>query len=107
MQKWTKGKAKEKVDHAVFVDKATHEKLITGIPKIGKHVSVSQVIEKYKVVGSIARMVLKQLADSGAIKSVEQHSKQGLFTPVAVAVEKAAVTTGPAEKDAGKKAACP
>lgn len=86
----------------MFVDKATHEKLLTGIPKIGKHVSVSQVIEKYKVVGSIARMVLKQLTDSGAIKSVEQHSKQGLFTPVAVAVEKAPVAAA-AEKDAGKK----
>ena len=103
-QKWTKGKAKEKVDHAVFVDKATYEKLITGIPKIGKHVSVSQVIEKFKVVGSIARLVLKQLSDSGALKATEQHSKQGLFTPVAVA-EKVATTTAPAEKDAGKKAA--
>lgn len=47
-------------------------------------------------------MVLKQLADSGAIKSVEQHSKQGLFTPVAVAAEKAPVAAV-ADKDAGKK----
>lgn len=97
-QKWTKGKAKEKVDHAVFVDKATYERLLTGIPKLGKHISASQVIEKFKVVGSIARLVLKQLADSGAIKSTEQHSKQGLFTPVAVAAEKVAPTTTTTEK---------
>lgn len=59
--------------------------MIQGIPKIGKHVSVSQVIEKYKVVGSIARMVLKNLADNGALNSVERHSKQALFAPVVVA----------------------
>ena len=105
-QKWTKGKAKEKVDHAVFVDKATYERLLTGIPKLGKHISASQVIEKFKVVGSIARLVLKQLADSGAIKSTEQHSKQGLFTPVAVAAEKAPVVVA-AEKEAQKGKAAP
>ena len=49
-------------------------------------------------------MVLKQLTESGALKSVEQHSKQGLFTPVAVAAQKTTVVTGPAET-AGKKAA--
>ena len=98
-QKWTKGKAKEKVDHAVFVDKATYERLITGIPKLGKHISLSQVIEKFKVVGSIARLVLRHLVDSGAIKSSETHSKQGLYYPVAVAAEKVTVTTNvPAEK---------
>lgn len=87
----------------MFVDKATYERLITGIPKLGKHISVSQVIEKFKIVGSVARAVLKQLADSGAIKSVEQHSKQGLFTPVAVAADKAVTTTvAPADKDAKK-----
>lgn len=79
--------------------------MITGIPKIGKHISVSQIIEKYKVVGSVARAVLRELTNTGAVKASEQHSKQGLFTPVAVAVEKVATTTAPAEKEAGKKAA--
>jgi len=75
--------------------------LLQGIPKIGKHVSVSQVIEKYKVVGSVARMLLKNLSDSGAIQSVEKHSKQGLFTPIAVP-EKAAPTVTTAATDAKK-----
>jgi small subunit ribosomal protein S25e len=59
---------------------------LTGIPKLGKHISVSQVVEKFKVLGSIARIVLRQLEQSGALKSAEHHSKQGLYTPVAVAV---------------------
>lgn len=51
-------------------------------------------------------MVLRQLADSGAIKSTELHSKQGLFTPVAVAAEKAPVAVT-AEKDAPKGKGAP
>jgi hypothetical protein len=46
-------------------------------------------------------LVLKQLAESGAIKATEQHSKQGLFTPIAVAADKAPVAVV-AEKEAGK-----
>ena len=98
-QKWTKGKAKEKVDNAVFIDKATHERLLQGIPKIGKHISVPQVVDKYKIVGSIARALLRELVATGALKVVEQHSKQGLYTPAVVAAEKTAAVP---EKEAGK-----
>lgn len=38
--------------------------------------------------------------ESGALKNVEQHSKQGLYTPVAVAADK--VVAAQPEKDAGK-----
>ena len=70
MQKWTKGKTKEKSEHAVFVDKETYDRLLTSIPKIGKHISVSAVIEKYKIVGSIARILLKTLEKNGVIRSI-------------------------------------
>ena len=50
--------------------------------------------------GSIARILLRQLVDSGALKNVEQHSKQGLYTPIAVAADK--VIAAPVEKDGGK-----
>lgn len=46
-------------------------------------------------------MLLKNLSDSGAIQSVEKHSKQGLFTPIAVP-EKAAPTVTTAATDAKK-----
>lgn len=93
MQKWTKGKAKEKVENAVFISRADLDKLVTGIPKIGKHISVSQVVQKYKVGGSIARAVLKQLATTDSLKTSEKHSKQALFYPGVVAVEKTVATT--------------
>lgn len=60
-KKWTKGKAKEKSDNACFLDQATYDKLMATIPKIGKHISVSAVIEKHKILGSIARTLLRRL----------------------------------------------
>jgi small subunit ribosomal protein S25e len=72
------------------LDRATYDKILTGIPKAGKHISTSLVIEKFKVVGSIARVLLKRAAENGSIRSVETHSKQTIYTPVAV-VEKAVV----------------
>jgi small subunit ribosomal protein S25e len=92
MQKWTKGKVKEKADNAVFLDRANYDRIIAGIPKLGKHISTSSLIEKFKVVGSIARILLKKCVENGSIKSVESHSRQTLYTAIAVAVpEKAAV----------------
>ena len=58
-----------------------------------------QVVDKYKIVGSIARALLRELVATGALKVVEQHSKQGLYTPAVVAAEKTAAVP---EKEAGK-----
>lgn len=60
-KKWTKGKAKEKVDNACFLDQATYDKLIGAIPKLGKHISISSVVDKYKVQSAIARILLRKL----------------------------------------------
>lgn len=59
-----------------------------------------QVVDKYKIVGSIARALLRELVSTGALRVVEQHSKQGLYTPAAVAAEKT-VAAAP-EKETGK-----
>lgn len=60
-KKWTKGKAKEKVDNACFLDQATYDKLMGAIPKLGKHISLSIVVDKFKIQNSIARILLKRL----------------------------------------------
>ncbi len=83
------------------MDKATYDRILTGIPKLGKHISTSLLIEKYKIVGSIARILLRKAIENGSIKSVEGHSKQTIYTPIAVAVpEKTAAVEA---KDAGTK----
>lgn len=101
-KKWTKGKVKEKADHAVFVDKATYDRIITAIPKLGKHISTSALIEKFKIVGSIARILLRKCVENGSIRAIEHHSRQTLYTPIAQAVD----TSKPAAteaKEAGTK----
>lgn len=104
MQKWTKGKVHEKSDHAVFLDQATYDRILTAIPKLGKHISTTALIDKFKVVGSVARALLRRAVANGSIRSVEQHSRQGLYTPVAVAVtEKPAATTTAAPAKGKKK----
>lgn len=102
-QKWTKGKVKEKADHAVFLDKATYDKYITGIPKIGKHISVSHLIDKFKIVGSVARALLKKCVENGSLVSVEKHSRQALFTPVALPEKPVAAVAATAEGKEGAK----
>ena len=44
VKKWTKGKAKEKADNAVLLDQAAYDRLISGIPKLGKHISSFNLI---------------------------------------------------------------
>jgi small subunit ribosomal protein S25e len=101
-KKWTKGKVKEKADNAVFLDRASYDRILAAIPKLGKHISTSAVIEKFKIVGSIARILLRKAVENGSIKSVESHSKQTLYTPIAQLVD----TTKPVvaeTKEAGAK----
>lgn len=102
MQKWTKGKVKEKSDNAVFLDQATHDKILTAIPKIGKHISLTNVIEKFKVVGSVARILLRKAVANGSIKAAEEHSKQSLYYPAVTIAEKP-VDAKAADTKKGKK----
>ena len=98
-KKWTKGKVKEKSDNAVFLDQATYDRYLTIIPKLGRHISTTHLIEKFKVVGSIARILLRKCVANGSIKCTEAHSKQALYTPTVV-IEKVAADT---KENAGKK----
>lgn len=99
VKKWTKGKAKEKAENAVFVDKATYDRVLLGIPKLGKFVSTSAVIDKFKVVGSVARALLKKCVENGSLATIEKHSKQTIYTPIVQVETKAAVAeNAPAQK---------
>ena len=72
--------------------------MLTAIPILGKHISVTTVVDKFKVVGSIARTLLRILHKNGSLKLVERHSKQSLYAPTVVHDEKQAT-----EKEGGKK----
>ena len=84
------------------MDKAQYDKLLVDIPKAGKLLSVSTVVDKFKIGGSVARVLFRELLRTGAIKNMETHSKQWLCTTTA-APKKADETVKVEEK--GKKGA--
>jgi small subunit ribosomal protein S25e len=107
VKKWTKGKVKEKVNNAVFLDKAGYDKIIADIPKQSKAITIATVIEKFKISGSIARVILRTLIQNGSLRRVDPHSKQFICVSTAAPkkVETAEVTKGgkPAKQQKGKK----
>lgn len=80
-----------------------YNRMATGIPKLGKHISVTTVVEKYKVVGGIARALLRALNKNGSLKLIEKHGKQSIYAPTVAIVEKAANTEKEGKKEKAKK----
>ena len=65
----------------MFLDKATYDIISTGITKMGKVLTVSSIVEKFKINGSVARKVLNHFSEKGEIVRVgEGHSKFHLYT---------------------------
>ena len=50
-QKWTKGKAKDKVENAVFLERKAMDSIVNNPSKVGKVLTVSTFVEKNKVNG--------------------------------------------------------
>ena len=69
---WTKVKVKEQLNNAVFLDQKTYDRIAKDLPKVGV-VTVSFVCEKYKVNGSVARRVVREMHSKGLIKQVSDH----------------------------------
>ncbi|RKO97991.1 hypothetical protein CXG81DRAFT_6210, partial [Caulochytrium protostelioides] len=77
--KWSKGKVKDKANNAVVFDKATHDKLLKEVPTY-KMVSVSVLVDRLRINGSVARAAIKALEADGIIKAVISHNSQLLYT---------------------------
>merc|ERR1712160_219334 len=89
---WTKVKVKDKLNNDVFLDKKRYDKLMNEIPKI-LAITRAGLIEKFKINGSVARVLLAELKEQGLIKAIgQQHAKFNLFKGVKsrTALEKAA-----------------
>jgi small subunit ribosomal protein S25e len=59
-KKWSKGKVKDKAQHAVTLDKATYDRILKDCPAF-KFISQSIIIERLKVNGSLARIAIRRL----------------------------------------------
>merc|ERR1712166_195142 len=89
---WTKVKVKDKLNNEVFLDEKRWAKMQTEIPKI-LCITRGVLCDKYKVSGSLARAMIKDLAAAGTIKRVgDACSSFDLYSGVQAksALEKAA-----------------
>ncbi|KAL5614988.1 hypothetical protein BROUX41_005053 [Berkeleyomyces rouxiae] len=85
-KKWSKGKVKDKAQHAVYLEKNVSEKLHKDVQSF-RLVTVATLVDRMKINGSLARKCLKDLEEEGLIKPVVQHSKMQIYTRVVSATE--------------------
>jgi len=85
-KKWSKGKVKDKANNAVLLDKATYDKLFKEVGSY-RFVSVSVLVERLKINGSLARKALRELEAKNIIKPIEKHSAQQIYTRVTAAAD--------------------
>lgn len=79
-KKWSKGKLREKRNNLVVLSKALHDKILKDVPKKNKVITVYTLIENYKVNGSIARHMIREMHEAGSIKPVAHCSALQIYT---------------------------
>ena len=78
-KKWSKGKVKDKAQHAVALDKPLYERIIKEVPTF-RFISQSILIERLKINGSLARVAIRHLEKEGQIKRIVHHSGQLIYS---------------------------
>eukprot|EP00827_Trimyema_finlayi_P001601 TRINITY_DN1646_c0_g1_i8.p1 TRINITY_DN1646_c0_g1~~TRINITY_DN1646_c0_g1_i8.p1 ORF type:complete len:176 (-),score=68.60 TRINITY_DN1646_c0_g1_i8:171-698(-) len=79
-KKWTSGTKKEKKDMAVFFDEARYQKLEQECAKM-KLITVSALMDKLRITGSLARLAIRHLKQKNLIKQVgDWNTHQLIFT---------------------------
>jgi len=84
-KKWSKGKLREKRDNRVIFNKATYEKIMKEVPKKMKVITVYNLIENYKINGSLARKAIGLLLEKGEIQVICPGT---VYTSTSVAAKK-------------------
>ena len=78
-KKWSKGKVKDKAQHAVVLDKPTYDRILKEVPTF-RFISQSILIERLKINGSLARVAIRYLEKEGQIKRIVHHSGQLIYS---------------------------
>ncbi|KAH7128371.1 ribosomal protein S25, partial [Dendryphion nanum] len=78
-KKWSKGKVKDKANHAVVLDKTISDKLQKDVQSY-RLITVAVLVDRLKINGSLARRALIDLEEKGVIKKVVGHSKLSVYS---------------------------
>merc|ERR1712065_11597 len=85
--KWSKGKVRDKLNNAVYLDEDKMKKLYKEVPTY-KVISTSVLSDRLQITGSLARRAIKELAEAGLIRPVgRQHQAQLIYTRAVVVEE--------------------
>jgi small subunit ribosomal protein S25e len=113
-KKWSKGKVRDKLNNMVSLslffilikskhyfqvlfDKATYDKVVKDLPQY-KLITPAIVCERFKVRGSLARLIIRELVQRNLIRAVVKHSRQEIYT-------RSTKEDAPGEADADKAGA--
>ncbi|CAB4257306.1 similar to Saccharomyces cerevisiae YGR027C RPS25A Protein component of the small (40S) ribosomal subunit [Maudiozyma barnettii] len=81
-KKWSKKSHKDKAAHAVILDQEKLDRILKEVPTY-RYISVSVMVDRLKLGGSLARVALRDLEKRGIIKPVSKHSTQQIYTRAA------------------------
>ncbi|KRX10209.1 hypothetical protein PPERSA_10875 [Pseudocohnilembus persalinus] len=105
-KKWSKGRTKDKVDNATFLEAKTAENMMSQPHKVGALISVATVSEKWHVNGSVARRMIRSMHEKQLVKKIAQQGTQWIYAPAAEkkpAAEQAKVAAPTKKAAAAKK----
>ena len=88
MQKWSKGKVRDKLNNLVLFDKGTYDKFVKEVPSY-KLITPSLVSERMKIRVSLAKKALLELHTKGMVRMIEKHHSQSIYTRTTKADEAA------------------
>ena len=69
---WTKIKVKEKLNNVVYLDAKLYERVVKEAPKF-LVITVSELCNKFKVNGAVARKIIRDLHTKNLIRQVGDH----------------------------------
>ena len=79
----------------VLFDKASYDKCVKDLPQY-KLITPAIVCERFKVRGSLARSIIRELVRRNLVRPVVKHSRQEIYT-------RATKEDAPAEQDGAKE----
>lgn len=102
-KKWAKTKIREKKNNLVVFNQALLDKLLKEVPQKMRIVTVYNLVEQYKINGSLARRSIRELLNRGSIKPISLHNQMSVYAGIGAlqkAQEKAAAAAAPVAAEA-------
>ena len=83
-KKWTTGRVKDKLNHSVLLDPKQFKEIEKSLPTM-KLITLSTVAERFKIVASVARQILRYFHTQNKIELVDYHQQCPIYKGLTVA----------------------